>query len=58
MGNEGNERADVLAKQGTSHNLLHIPLPNNPNFLPTPIPLSHVKTTQVKDLFWELFEAE
>ena len=45
VGHEGNEKADALAKQGTSLPLPlpHTPLPNNPNFLPTPIPLSHVK---------------
>ena len=43
VGNEGNERADALAKQGPSLTLPHTPLPHNPNFLPTPIPLSHVK---------------
>jgi ribonuclease HI len=43
VGNEGNETADVLAKQGTSLTLPPTPLPINPNFLPTPIPLSHVK---------------
>ena len=43
MGNEGNERANALAKQGTSLTLPPTPLLNNPNFLPTPIPLSHVR---------------
>jgi ribonuclease HI len=45
VGNEGNEKADTLAKQGTSLVLPLIPLLNNPNFLPTPIPLSHIKNT-------------
>jgi ribonuclease HI len=42
-GQEGNERADYLAKQGTLLPVPHIPPPSNPNLLPTPIPLSHLK---------------
>ena len=43
-GQEGHERADYLAKQGTTLPILQIPLALNPNLLPTPIPLSHVKS--------------
>ena len=42
-GQEGNERADHLAKQGTLIPIPPNPPPNIPNLLPTPIPLSHVK---------------
>ena len=50
-GHEGNERADYLAKQGTTLPIPPIlpptippnPPPTIPNLLPTPIPLSHVK---------------
>jgi ribonuclease HI len=44
-GQDGNERADILAKQGTLLPIPLNPLPINPNLLPTPIPLSHVKST-------------
>ena len=56
VGNEGNEKADALAKLGTSLTLPHTPLPNNPNFLPTPIPLSHVKniTRALSQKTWDL----
>jgi ribonuclease HI len=56
VGNEGNEKADALAKLGTSLTLPHTPLPNNPNFLPTPIPLSHVKniTREQSQMEWNL----
>ena len=43
VGHEGNERADSLTKQGTSLVIPPVSPPNNPNILPTPIPLSHVK---------------
>ena len=42
-GNEGNERADVLAKRGTTLTLPPAPPHDNSNFLPTPFPPSHVK---------------
>ena len=44
-GHEGNEKADNLAKQGTTLPIPPTPLPNNPHLLPTPIPFSHVKAT-------------
>ena len=44
-GQEGNERADYLAKQGTTLPIPPNPPPVNPNLLPTPIPPSHLKNT-------------
>ena len=44
-GHDGNERADYLAKQGTTIPIPQTPPALNPKLLPTPIPLSHVKST-------------
>jgi hypothetical protein len=43
VGNEGKEKADALAKKGTSLTLPPTPPNINPQFLPTPIPISYVK---------------